>query len=117
MHAIATKAVRICAEVSVVEFNHSSQYLSVRFSPEGYWLHRGGIYGKGPRTDPLFQWNTRAGRIEAEIRRVSKQRQIETIFAPTARFCSKIKQISSTSPLDILTYQEFDRHFGTTSVA
>ncbi len=66
------------AEVSVVQFIYSPRRLSVRFTDEGYWLHRGGVFGQGPRSDPHFRLSTRWRRIAQEATRMERTRTIDT---------------------------------------
>ena len=49
---------------------HTAKYLD----DEGYWVQRGGLFGRSERGDPIFRiWRFR-GRVEREIKRISSDR-------------------------------------------
>jgi len=47
------------------------------FSEAGYWVQRGGLFGRSDRSDPLVRLWRRAPRIEAEILRISRFRPVK----------------------------------------
>jgi len=70
-------AARMAAEghqVTLLEFARTTRMLTVRFTDEGYWHHRGGAYGRAERTDPLFRLAKKSTRLSEELRRIRMQR-------------------------------------------
>lgn len=69
--------------ISVIQTFPSARYFQVSFA-NGYWLHRGGIYGRSVRTEPLIQLYRIAGRLRKEVDRISTQHSVDYIeFNPT----------------------------------
>ncbi len=60
--------------VTLMSFSLSTMYHHVRFTEDGVWLQRGGLFGKSARKAPFFRMTTRSRRIENERRRVASQR-------------------------------------------
>jgi O-antigen biosynthesis protein len=48
----------------------------MRFDPRGFWVQRGGLFGRSDRNTPLARWTTFANRIAAETRRIARFRPI-----------------------------------------
>lgn len=63
--------------VTLFEFNDTTQMLTVRFTDDGYWWHRGGIFGRTYRHERLVQARRRARRIAEERERISTQRAFQ----------------------------------------
>lgn len=42
----------------------------VRFTTSGVWEHRGGLFGKSDRTQPIFRYWRRTDRVQAETKRI-----------------------------------------------
>ena len=55
-------------------FSRTAVFHRVRFNKDGYWEHRGGIFGKSERSQPIFRLATFGGRVREEIRRIGIQR-------------------------------------------
>ncbi len=69
--------------VTLFELSPTTLYHQVSFQPEGYWLHRGGVFGRSERTGKLVQLSSRLGRVRAEIAKRRGQRLFsdpETVF-------------------------------------
>ena len=64
------------ALVTLFDFSRTTRMLTVRMTDDGYWLHRGGVYGKGNRDEPAIQLRTFSGRIRAEAARIAQKRPI-----------------------------------------
>ncbi|MGX9356208.1 glycosyltransferase family 2 protein [Roseobacteraceae bacterium S113] len=62
--------------VSVFVFHRDARFLQVRFEPDGFWLHEGGQFGRGERSDRLFQRASLEARLDKEQRRVAQTRGI-----------------------------------------
>ena len=65
--------------VSVIQLLPSPRYFQVGFK-DGYWLHRGGVWGKSTRTQPLIQFRTYKQRFDAEIRRISALHPVDAVL-------------------------------------
>ena len=61
--------------VTLMMFSRTVRFHSVEFR-DGIWTHRGGIYGRSARDEPLFRRATLRSRIAAERRRVSDLRHL-----------------------------------------
>lgn len=66
--------------VSVIQLLPSPRYFQVSFK-EGYWLHRGGVWGNSIRTQPSIQFRTYRQRFKIEIERISQLHQVDTVLA------------------------------------
>lgn len=53
--------------VTLILLSRSAIYHRERFTPDGYWEHRGGLFGRARATDPLFRFWRFHARIEHEI--------------------------------------------------
>ncbi|NOX73966.1 MAG: glycosyltransferase [Alphaproteobacteria bacterium] len=67
--------------VTVFQFSLSSIYHRIVFHPEGFWLHKGGIFGRAERCEPLFQPNTLKSRTTREVVRLGAVRPITKTFS------------------------------------
>ncbi|MCB1366086.1 MAG: glycosyltransferase [Rhodobacteraceae bacterium] len=63
--------------VTVMRFSHTGLFHRVAFSPEGYWEHIGGLFGRSERGQRLFRISTFAGRVHAEADRVRLVRGLD----------------------------------------
>ncbi|NNE89116.1 MAG: glycosyltransferase family 2 protein [Silicimonas sp.] len=62
--------------VSFFSFSLTPVRHLVRYSGSGVWVQTGGQFGRTDRNGPVFKWCRFANRMDAEIRRVAKQRGI-----------------------------------------
>jgi O-antigen biosynthesis protein len=77
--ATRDRAKELAAEgfiVSLYIFSPSARYQSIRYEPEGYWLQKGGLFGRSERGDPLFRLWTFDRRLDREVRRLEDVRYI-----------------------------------------
>ena len=65
--------------VTVFDFSYTAQMLTVRFKNEGYWLHRGGVFGCTERNERLFKPRKMLQRIKNEAIRIAPQRDVGII--------------------------------------
>lgn len=70
--------------VSVIQLLRSPRYFQVQFK-DGYWLHRGGAFGKSIRTQPLLQIRSYQQRFAAEIYRISTLYPVDRILTNPER--------------------------------
>ena len=63
--------------VTLILLSPTALFHRVRFAPEGYWEHSGGLWGRAARDEPLIRFQSFANRVQREIRRVAKQRLID----------------------------------------
>lgn len=73
-HAEAADLAAQDIETTLVQFFYSPRRLWTQFTPQGYWLHRGGVFGKAMRSEPMWQWSTRHRRISKELARITEIR-------------------------------------------
>ncbi|MXU64691.1 glycosyltransferase family 2 protein [Oceanomicrobium pacificus] len=81
--AARAEAARLAADgiaVTCLDFRPSPLFLQVRFDPAGFWSHRGGIWGRGNRRDPLIAVGGRTGRVQRELARLAGQRKFSEIL-------------------------------------
>ena len=69
--------------VTVFDFSYTTLMHTVGFTDGGYWLHKGGIWGRSNRESSLFQPNTFASRVEKELIRVAPQRKFDYVIDRT----------------------------------
>jgi GT2 family glycosyltransferase len=69
------------AGITVFQLSLSSIYHRIVFHSDGFWLHKGGIFGRAERDEPLFQPNTLKSRVAKEIARLSSIRPISKILS------------------------------------
>lgn len=62
--------------VTLMVFDHTIKAHRVVFTPEGYWLQSGGLFGRSTRNQRLFMIWSLGGRIRSEIERQKKIRWI-----------------------------------------
>ncbi len=65
--------------VSVVQLLPSPRYFQVGFK-DGYWLHRGGVFGRSIRTRPLVQFTSFRRRFTDEINRISTLHSVDKVL-------------------------------------
>lgn len=73
--------------VSVIQLLASPRYFQVQFNG-GYWLHRGGVFGRSIRTQPFVQLTTFQKRFANEVNRISMLHPVDKIltrFDPKAQ--------------------------------
>lgn len=76
--ALRAKAARLAAEghtVSLFCLSPTAVFHTVLFSRDGYWLQRGGLFGKSLRNGPLFRLTSRTKRVRQEVERVFPVRE------------------------------------------
>lgn len=82
--------------VTILQMLPSVRYFQAGFQ-SGYWLRRGGTFGKSIRSQPLFRFVQRKSRIQEELRQIHAQNPID--FVTTLNSGSFIPHTSSLSPL------------------
>ncbi|MCR9124945.1 MAG: glycosyltransferase [Rhodobacteraceae bacterium] len=65
--------------VTVLLFSPDTRYHIRVFQPEGFWVQRGGLFGKSLRTDPLVRFWRFASRVRRETMLTSELREIPPI--------------------------------------
>lgn len=74
--AAAAQAVAQGHRVSLYLFSMTARYHRVRFHPDGYWLHTGGLFGRSDRRDPIWRFWRFYARLRRETGLVAQQREI-----------------------------------------
>jgi glycosyltransferase involved in cell wall biosynthesis len=72
--AEAAERVKVGAIVTLLDLSPTALFHHVKFTRDGVWLQRGGLFGKSNRDAPLFRLTTHAHRTEKERARVARQR-------------------------------------------
>lgn len=72
--ARAAKAAKT-KRVTLLLLSPTSFYHRLRFTPEGYWLQSGGVFGKSVRSQPKFRLISFANRVAEETKRLSRLRK------------------------------------------
>jgi cellulose synthase/poly-beta-1,6-N-acetylglucosamine synthase-like glycosyltransferase len=62
--------------VTLFDFSYTARMMTVRFTEDGFWLHKGGIFGRTERRGPLFFANTYLERVRQESIRIAAQRKM-----------------------------------------
>ena len=65
--------------VSIIQLLPSPRYFQVRFK-NGYWLHKGGVFGKSIRSQPLLQLHSYKSRFTAEVARIAALHPVDKII-------------------------------------
>ncbi|SIO19197.1 glycosyltransferase family 2 protein [Vannielia litorea] len=60
--------------ITLLRLSRTTRYHACRFDPEGFWVQRGGLFGRSLRTDPLFRFWRRASRVARESARLARFR-------------------------------------------
>lgn len=56
--------------VTVFEYKRNARFHRVIYTPEGYWLHTGGIFGREAREEPVFRLSSHAERVQQTLSRL-----------------------------------------------
>jgi len=67
------------AMATVLVLSRGPAFMQVGFSADGYWLHRGGQYGKATRSAPLFQRHSFKQKVKLEIARLRPIRPVSYV--------------------------------------
>lgn len=70
--------------VTLMALEASPRRHRVSFAPEGFWLHRGGLFGLAERDGPLLRFATLRGRMRAEAERLAGVRPAARHLAAAA---------------------------------
>lgn len=77
----AAKAARDAGSiVTLMILSRTSLYHHVRYE-DGIWVHRGGVFGRSIRSQPILQLSTIRRRVRSEIDRISHQRGLNGVSA------------------------------------
>lgn len=60
--------------VSVFSFSLTTLYHQINYTPDGYWMQSGGLFGRSKRSESIIQVFTMMGRVAAECQRLAGQR-------------------------------------------
>ncbi|WP_294228029.1 glycosyltransferase family 2 protein [uncultured Shimia sp.] len=67
---------------SVFIFSRTGLFHSVRFDPAGFWVQRGGLFGRSERRQSLFRIGGYGARLRLEFQRVAAQRLLSETLLP-----------------------------------
>ncbi len=67
------------ANVTIICLSLTALAMRVRFSPDGIWVHRGGVYGRLHRAAPIWRFRFRKNRIVSELMRIADTRHIDFV--------------------------------------
>ncbi len=65
---------------SLFVFSPTIRRHSIRFTPQGYWLQRGGLFGASKRDQRVMRFWNFSSRLQAEVEDVTNFRQIPQIY-------------------------------------
>ncbi len=74
LHRQAAAAAKAGETVSLYVFSRTALFHTVRFHPNGYWVQRGGLFGRSQRNQPLFRILSFKRRLQEECVRVAAPR-------------------------------------------
>ena len=80
---LRSKAVSLVAQghiVSLFLFSPTTLFHKLRFTETGYWEQTGGLFGKSERQQRLFRFWGFSRRLEAETKRIARQRHLSELF-------------------------------------
>lgn len=66
------------AIVTLMVFSRTGLYHKIRYQ-DGMWVHRGGIFGRAVRSEPILQFATRRRRFRRELDRISNHRGVNGV--------------------------------------
>ncbi len=72
LHALAQESAQSGKIPDLYLFSPTTLYHTRRYHPHGYWVQRGGLFGKSLRSDPAFAWWRFAERVAREASLWSK---------------------------------------------
>ena len=61
---------------TIIALSPSLHAHKMKFDSRGFWVQRGGLFGRSDRNTPLVRWTTFAARVAAETRRIAPVRPI-----------------------------------------
>lgn len=62
--------------VTLIDLSHTSKMMTVRFTDDGIWLHKGGVYGRTERKGPVIFLSSFSLSARKESNRVAVQRNL-----------------------------------------
>lgn len=76
------------AALTIFRLSMTTRFHKMEFSPEGYWIQTGGIFGRSDRASGFFRTETLKSREKTEIARLNKVRPISGLsFASDVLGC------------------------------
>jgi hypothetical protein len=78
---LARELVALGKIVTVLDIQANAQPLWVRFDLDGYWHHRGGLFGQIDRKGYLVQFRSRSRYVETECARLDKIRPVHYLLS------------------------------------
>ncbi len=75
LHRQALKSLAKGDVTTVFRFSPTALFHTVRFLQHGYWLQKGGLFGRANRTDKAINWTSFTGRVSREWGNVARLRQ------------------------------------------
>ncbi|QDC07938.1 glycosyltransferase family 2 protein [Oceanicola sp. D3] len=64
--------------ITLLRLSRTTRFHASRFDPAGFWVQRGGLFGRSLRSDPLVRFWRRADRIKRETARIDAFRSPES---------------------------------------
>ncbi|PSL18018.1 glycosyltransferase family 2 protein [Shimia abyssi] len=74
---VEAEAVRLVGDgkvPSVFQFRPNARYHRVKYDPRGFWVQRGGLFGRSERAGRLVRLTRFSSRVKREVQRVAKVR-------------------------------------------
>lgn len=94
--------------VTVIMLTWSALYMQVTFEKAGFWLHKGGQFGKIQRNEPIWQWMSFKQKITAECQRLHRHRPIDIISMPELGEYDASLLPQKFGKFPVIRYKDFD---------
>ncbi len=75
-HRKARAKTQLKQQVTMFDFSHTAKMMTVKFTDEGYWLHKGGVFGRTDRAEKLFCVTNFRRKAHNELIRIAVQRKL-----------------------------------------
>lgn len=102
LQSCATRLSDAGCRVCVIQMVSSIRYFQARFQA-GYWLHRGGVFGKSTRSQPLISPISYTARFDKEIARITKQFPADLVaYNQSGSFAPETKNLVELTGLRVI---------------
>lgn len=102
----AAELLKAEAKVTILQLLPSIRFFQVTFQ-SGFWIRRGGTYGKSLRSQPIFRFVRRKARVYEEIERIHAQNPVDYVyFNKHGTFCHENPCLLPLKDHKVLAYNE-----------
>ena len=82
MNTIAETLSRGEVMVTVLVLSRNASFMQINFSRMGFWIHKGGQFGKSGRNEPEFRCASIAQKVRREVERMAPIRPVDLLVYP-----------------------------------